>query len=172
MQSEQNKTIRTNSRQNVWAENNWWNHCGNKMKWCHVQQKYWERKPLTIQQRSTWYKNALHYSTHSAKFQQDTHHQLDADIIIMITLSCSWKLNQEGLWVKHGTGIHRRWIPVHLYVACIGPEVCEALPLCWQLFLERPGHNFVANFVTVPRKREKVGVEGIETNKWHHRYIY
>ena len=43
------------------------------MKWCHVQQKYWERKPLTMQQRSTWYKNALQYSTHSAKFQQDTH---------------------------------------------------------------------------------------------------
>eukprot|EP00112_Aurelia_sp_Birch-Aquarium-sp1_P011752 Seg2473.2 transcript_id=Seg2473.2/GoldUCD/mRNA.D3Y31 product="hypothetical protein" protein_id=Seg2473.2/GoldUCD/D3Y31 len=57
---------------------------------------------------------------------------VDTDVVV-IAMHLFRKLNIEELWIEFGTGRHKRWLPVHEYVASLGDDVCAALPF-WSAF--------------------------------------
>ena len=57
---------------------------------------------------------------------------VDTDLVV-IGLSVFSKLKVEELWIQLGTGINRKWIPIHAYASQLGENVCRALPF-WYAF--------------------------------------
>ena len=57
---------------------------------------------------------------------------VDTDVF-MIAMYVFKKLNVEELWIEFGAGKHKRWLPVHDYVANLGDDMCAALPF-WYAF--------------------------------------
>lgn len=57
---------------------------------------------------------------------------VDTDLVV-IGLSVFSKLKVEELWIQLGTGINRKWIPIHAYGSQLGENVCRALPF-WYAF--------------------------------------
>ncbi len=57
---------------------------------------------------------------------------VDTDVVA-IAIHQFGKLRIEELWIEFGTGRHKRWLPVHEYVASLGNDVCAALPF-WYAF--------------------------------------
>ena len=51
----------------------------------------------------------------------------------MIAIHLFGKLGIEELWIKFGTGKHRRWLSIHEYAANLGDDVCASLPF-WYAF--------------------------------------
>lgn len=58
-------------------------HCGNKRKWYHIQEKYWERKHFTMQQRRSWYKNVCYIPDIAGGFSKKT-------LITSVAQTSSW----------------------------------------------------------------------------------
>ena len=62
----------------------------------------------------------------------------------MIAIHLFGKLGIEELWIKFGTGKHRRWLSIHEYAANLGYDVCAALPFWfWYAFT---GCDIVSSF--------------------------
>ena len=57
---------------------------------------------------------------------------VDTDVV-MIAMYVFKKLNVEELWIEFWAGKHKRWLPVHDYVANLGDDMCAALPF-WYAF--------------------------------------
>ena len=67
---------------------------------------------------------------------------VDTDIVV-IAIHLFRKLNVEELWIEFGAGKHKRWLPIHDYVASLWDGVCAALPF-WYAFA---GCDTVSSFV-------------------------
>ena len=57
---------------------------------------------------------------------------VDTDVVV-IAIHVFRRLSIEELWIEFGTGRHKRWLPVHEYVANLGEDTCAALPF-WYAF--------------------------------------
>ena len=51
---------------------------------------------------------------------------VDTDVVA-IALSVFNKLQIQELWIEFGTGIHKRWLPIHEYAANLRIQVCAAI---------------------------------------------
>ena len=73
---------------------------------------------------------------------------VDTDVVV-IAIYVFFSLDVQELWIEFGSGMNRRWLPVHLYAYSLGEEICRAIPFWYAL----TGCDTVSNFASCCKKK-------------------
>ena len=57
---------------------------------------------------------------------------VDTDVVMLAIYSFN-ELQLSELWIEFGTGIHKRWLPIHEYASNLGDDKCKVLTV-WFAF--------------------------------------
>lgn len=91
----------------------------------------WFWLPTALQSRGSRHSFPLHVK-HATMSGYKIICILTVDVVVMV-LFHYFDLDIEKLWVVIGVSKNRRWLPIYVYAAVLGEEICRALPFWFAL---------------------------------------